>query len=156
VANEKDRQEEVLLRTYHGSDSHMLSEKTNIAGAMVATMRAVHPEYAERLANSFESLPPLPTVFSQPEYHRQVTKDPICHVYREARSIWPDREIRIASFMPEPERDLWGYKADMKIRGFKSDSSNNGRECHLFRVIGSQDFVSTSFDERAKSFWADG
>ena len=57
--------------------------------------------------------------------------------------------------MPVPKRDLWGYETNMEIRGLKSDSSNNGRECHLFRVISFKDFVSPSFDERAKSFWAD-
>ncbi|KIW23795.1 uncharacterized protein PV07_11968 [Cladophialophora immunda] len=170
VANLKNRQDQVLLRTYHGSDSKRLSEQSRIREAMIATGSSVYGrafwpwnliEYQDILSRwrqeqelDWEFSPA--SAYPSADQVTSATNDPIYHAYREARSIWPDREIRIASFMPRMKTGDPGRKAAMEVRGFKVDSSQKGTEGQLLRADDAMDFSSAAFSEMGNAFWADG
>lgn len=163
IANVEDAQEEVLLRTYYGSDPQMLSEKTSILDAVQSSVDVMRhpicssnfPNYTITINNWLEDMlrlylfpdgrldedrfreaqprknrlrvldqqnlreypfnkPGYDPIAEEPSLRRPLLSrppfrsggyewhNPVYHAYREARSIWPDRDIVIVSIGSSP------------------------------------------------------
>ncbi|KAL9627841.1 MAG: hypothetical protein Q9164_007473, partial [Protoblastenia rupestris] len=111
-ANVQNRQEEVLLRTYDGDDLQLLSENISVIDAVKSTLVAfgqpgIFPSslLPNKLDQSYKDIErhdksnyggPL-GLQSSPLRPELDWNNPIYDVYREARTIWPDRYIQITS-----------------------------------------------------------
>ncbi|OAL26382.1 hypothetical protein AYO22_04300 [Fonsecaea multimorphosa] len=175
VANLNNRQDEVLLRSYYAPcEDSEVSRQTKVPQASLATLAAVYQDSAEYedLATYLEfaqdlhpnmrdwKFSPSQALTTGEDQVDATTNDPIYHVYREAREFWPDEEIRIASFMPEPKSKSPGSTAGRdEVRGFRDLHISNHKgdigQPLLLRAVNRDEIASPSFAEKAKAFWAD-
>ncbi|KAL9607748.1 MAG: hypothetical protein Q9167_007369, partial [Letrouitia subvulpina] len=100
-ANVRNRQEEILLRTYSGDDPQLISENISNIEAIRSTLAAFR---SSELSSSSSSPSHHESVYtgpfglqSLPERQELGWNNPIYDVYRETRSIWPGRDIVIVS-----------------------------------------------------------
>lgn len=140
----ENRQEEVLLRTYYGLDPQMLSETISILDALLATTAAMVP-LAHK--DSFPVRPPFNSGGLD-------WNNPIYHVYREARSIWPDQEIVIVSIGTDPRDTYKDFHQANHVTNLFKDNHPDMAKDNLFRFEPAGDSWSSSFDQCAKRLLA--
>jgi len=136
-------QEEILLRTYYGFDPQTLPETMSVLDALLATTAAMVP-LADK--DSF----PVRFPFKSGGLG---WNNPIYHAYREARSIWPDREIVIVSIGAEPRDTHENFRQANHVTNLFKDDHPDMAKDNLFRFEPAGDSWSSSFDQCAKRLW---
>ena len=135
-ANVQNRQEETLLRTYYGHDAILISARISILDAIRATIASFGPP---RPAQPSSSQTSKESVYGGPFGLQSIPQspeigwnNPIYDVYRDARSIWPERDVIIVSigFKEAPLDCIIG--SEELVNRFKMDHPDVGKE-NLFR-----------------------
>lgn len=152
-ANVLNRQEEILLRTYYGHDPQLISEKISILDAIRSTIAAVGPLSPAKPSSSQHGKKSvyggpfgLQTLPQRPETQ---WNNPIYDAYREARSIWLDRDVIIVSIGVKEMPFSSILQSDSLVRRFKRDHPDVGED-NLFRFLPDSGLRDSLFTQCAK------
>ena len=152
-ANVRNRQEEVLLRTYDGDDPQLISEKISVIDAIKFTLVAFggpgissplsyQPDEPDQSHKDNErhdkSIYGGPSgLQSSPLPRDSDWNNPIYDVYREARTIWPDRYIKIVSIGYDMESSNSSIESERLVSHFKTDyPETSGLGLFRFQPLG--------------------